>query len=193
MTFSELPRSAAWRHRDARDGFESVFLTVDTTGYTITGHTAAVEGDQVWAVRYLISVDEQWITKSAQIWSSSLTGEHEVQLHTDGSGRWDVDGAARPELDGCFDVDLEASACTNTLPVHRLQLGVGQSADAPATYVRALDLRVERLDQTYVRLDDHGVKHHYQYRAPVFDFETVIVYDAAGLVIEYPGIASRVL
>ena len=36
------------------------------------------------------------------------------------------------KLDGCIDVDLKSSCCTNTIPVHRLQLGVGQSADAPA-------------------------------------------------------------
>ena len=52
-------------------------------------------------------------------------------------------GRAEPELDGCFDVDLEASACTNTLPIHRLAgLGIGEEAAAPAVYVRATDLAV---------------------------------------------------
>lgn len=34
-----------------------------------------------------------------------------------------------PRLDGCFDVDLESSSMTNTLPVHRLGLAPGAAAE----------------------------------------------------------------
>ena len=34
---------AAWRHRDARDGFEVAFLDERDGGVRIEGHTAAVE------------------------------------------------------------------------------------------------------------------------------------------------------
>jgi len=34
-----------------------------------------------------------------------------VRLAFDDSGRWRTNGSAAPELDGCVDVDLEASAC----------------------------------------------------------------------------------
>jgi uncharacterized protein len=54
--------------------------------------------------------------------------------------------------------------------------------------VRAVDLTVERLEQTYVRLPDQG----YDYVAPVFDFACRLVYDESGLVLDYPGIAVRV-
>jgi uncharacterized protein len=77
--------------------------------------------------------------------------------------------------------------------VHRMRLGVGQAAEAPAVYVRALDLAVERLDQRYARVHDDGPRLRFDYRAPVFDYQDRLVYDAAGLVLEYPGIASRVL
>lgn len=46
-----------------------------------------------------------------------------------------------------LDVDLESSALTNALPVHRMGLGIEPAADAPAAYVRALDLSVDRLEQ----------------------------------------------
>ena len=81
---------------------------------------------------------------------------------------------------------------TNTIPVHRLKLRVGQSVDAPAAYVRALDLRIERLEQTYMRVDDEGDRQRYQYRSPAFGCEAQLVYDSSGLVLDYPGIASRV-
>jgi hypothetical protein len=102
-----------------------------------------------------------------------------------------VDGAAAPALDGCLDVDLESSACTNTLPVHRLALAVGEVAPAPAAYVRAVDLGVERLEQEYRRLDDEGSRSRYDYRAPDLAFGCRLVYDAAGFLLDYPGIATR--
>jgi uncharacterized protein len=104
-----------------------------------------------------------------------------------------VDGAAVPELDGCFDVDLEPSACTNSFPVRRLRLRVGESAAAPAAYVRSFDLRVERLEQDYARMDDAGGHQRYDYRSPEFGFACVLVYDASGLALDYPGIATRAL
>jgi hypothetical protein len=193
ISFGEIPASAAWRHQEAREGFEAVFLEADGSGYRFRGHTAAVEGGQPWVVHYVITLDERWTTKTARVFSWSATGDHEVSLEADGSGRWQVNGRAVPELDGCVDVDLESSACTNAIPVHRLGLAVGESADAPAAYVRVLDLRVERLEQHYARADDDGTLQRYAYRAPAFDFSSFLVYDQAGLVLEYPGIASRVL
>jgi uncharacterized protein len=116
-----------------------------------------------------------------------------VRLEGDGSGGWRVDGKPARELDGCLDVDLEASAFTNALPVHRLRLDVGQAAEAPAAYVRAVDLRVLRLEQRYARLEDEGGHSRYDYVSPDHDFTCVLVYDEFGLVVDYPGIAVRVV
>ncbi|MGZ8611310.1 MAG: putative glycolipid-binding domain-containing protein [Actinomycetota bacterium] len=43
-----------------------------------------------------------------------------MTLEADGEGRWRVDCAPRPDLDECRDIDLESSACTNTIPIHSL-------------------------------------------------------------------------
>ena len=188
----ELPASAAWRHQEAREGFESVFFSADGSGYRLDGHTAAVEDGVAWAVRYAITLDERWITRAARVEGQSPSGERSIRLDADGAGRWEVDGSPMPALDGCLDLDLESSACTNTLPMRRLGLGVGQSADAPAAYVRAVDLRVEALAQTYRRLADDRERERYEYRALRFEFECLLVYDEFGLVLDYPGIATRV-
>jgi hypothetical protein len=90
-----------------------------------------------------------------------------------------------------LDVDLEASALTNAFPVHRLGLEVGQTAQAPAAYVRAVDVSVQRLEQRYRRLDDDEVGQRYRYGAPEFEFECELRYDESGLVLDYPGIAIR--
>jgi len=94
------------------------------------------------------------------------------------------------ELSGCLDVDLEASVSTNALPVRRLGLRVSEGAEAGRGCVRAPALGVERLEQSYVRLDDG--RPCYDYAAPAFDFRAVLVYDGNGFVLDYPGIAVRV-
>ena len=170
-----------------------MFLRPLHPGCQLNGHTAAVENNEAWAVRYTVVLDGAWTTTRAHVWGSSATGDREVQLVSDGAGHWEIDGITAPRLNGCLDVDLESSACTNTIPVHRLQLSVGRSADVPAAYVRAADLRVERLEQHYRRVEDDGDRQRYEYRCPAFEFECQLVYDASGLVLDYPGLATRIL
>jgi uncharacterized protein len=191
MGFGPLPRSAAWLHRDARDGFEVVGFTPKGSGHRIEGHSAAVEGGEVWVAHYAIEVDRSWATLGAHVSGGSGSGAQELVLETDGHGGWLMNGEAAQHLQECLDVDLEASACTNALPVHRLGLEIGNEAEAPAVYVRAVELSVERLEQTYRRLDDRGERQRYRYTAPAFDFEAELVYDECGLVLDYPGIAVR--
>jgi hypothetical protein len=186
-----LPPFAAWRHRDARDGFEVVFFDERDDGLHIEGHTAAVEEGEPFAVRYAIELDRRWHTRSAHVTGQSLRGTRTVLLEADGRGNWRVDGQATPHLDGCLDVDLESSSLTNAFPVNRLGLAPRDRADAPAAYVRALDLAVERLEQLYVRIDDGTGLQRYDYTSPAFDFRCELVYDAARLVLDYPGIAAR--
>jgi hypothetical protein len=186
-----LPPFAAWRHRDARDGFEVVFFAARDGRLRIEGHTAAVEEGEPFAVRYAIEVDERWRTRAAQVWGQSSSGRRTVTLHADGDGSWVVDGRPASQLDGCLDVDLESSSLTNAFPVRRLGLPPGGRAEAPAAYVRALDLHVDRLEQRYVRIDDGTGLERYDYASPAFDFRCELVYDQAGLVIDYPGIAAR--
>ena len=188
----ELPPTAAWRHLDARVGFEVLFAGSETDGYRLEGHSTAVEDGEAWGIRYSIALDTSWSTRSAHVIGRSALGAHEVRLEGDGTGGWRVDGERMDALEGCLDVDLEASACTNALPVHRLGLEIGQRAEAPAAYVRAPDLRVERLEQSYARREDDAERSRYDYAAPVFAFECVLVYDRFGLVLDYPGIAVRV-
>jgi hypothetical protein len=70
---------------------------------------------------------------------------------------------------------------------------VGDGADAPAAYVRAVDVAVERLEQRYARLDDVDNRRRYGYVASRFEYADTLVYDQAGLALEYPSLASRVL
>jgi hypothetical protein len=188
----DLPAVAAWRHIEARAGFEVLFSRRNGDGHLLEGHSLGVEDGAAWSVLYTLEVDAHWRTRSAFVACTSADDARDVRIVGDGEGRWTVDGVAAAVVDGCLDVDLEASACTNMLPVRRLALGVGEQAHAPAVYVRAPSLTVERLEQTYTRVGDEDGLHQYDYASPRFDFHARLSFDDRGLVHEYPGIATRI-
>ena len=173
MTFTDPPRFVAFAHREARDGFEVAFFRATAHGYVVNGQTSAVEDGAPYAVAYTIELDPRWRTRRAVVRGESLLGARETRIEADGDGRWLVGEEHVAALDGCRDVDLESSAVTNAFPVRRLMLEVGQRAQAPAAWVRALDLRVERLDQEYERIGDGRDGHaRFAYAAPALDFHT---------------------
>jgi hypothetical protein len=187
-----FPAAATWRHLGARDGFEALFPVRAVGGWRLEGWAAAVEEGRAWGVRYAIVLDDDGRTREARVECRHEGGSLDVAVEGDGRGGWLVDGAPAPHLEGCLDVDLEASAFTNAFPVRRLALPVGGRAEAPAAWVRAPGLAVERLDQSYSRLPDGGGGSRYDYSAPGLGFAAVLAVDGRGLVTDYPGIAVRV-
>jgi hypothetical protein len=187
-----LPASAAWRLIDAHEGFEVLFARDERDGIRLDGFVSVVEEGAASGLRYSMRLDRDWTLRSAHVVGRFESGEHERRVERGGDGALTVDGAAAPQLEGIVDVDLEGSTVTNALPVNRMRPAVGEAVEAPAAYVRIPDLRVVRLDQTYRRIPDDGEHPRYEYEAPEFDTRCVLVYDAAGLVLEYPGIAVRV-
>jgi hypothetical protein len=126
------------------------------------------------------------------VWGWTDAGTLERRLTAIAIGKWAVHDREIPELAGCLDIDLKSSACTNRMPVRRLDLDVGEATAAPAVYIRAHGLGVERLEQDYCRIGGEGDRRRFRYRAPAFDGEELLVYDRCGLVLDYPGIAARV-
>jgi hypothetical protein len=191
MDFSPVPATAAWQHRDARAGFEVAYFQPFGEGHRVEGWTTAIEDGSTWAVEYVIDLDGTGATRGVRIRGRSAAGFSLTLLEADGAGRWLADGVPAPYLDGCLDVDLESSAMTNALPVRRMGLAPGARAAAPAAYVRAVGLAVERLEQTYLRAPDEAGRQRYDYAAPAFGFTCRLTYDESGLVLDYPGIAVR--
>lgn len=187
--FAELPSIACWRLQGAYEGFEVVRCALGYAGWLLTGTSVGVEEGLPWTVHYVIDVSADWRVRRARL--SDLAGT-EVSVSTDGAGRWTVNGEHRPELAGCLDLDLEASVVTNTLPVHRLALGVGEQGESAAAYVRTSGLAVERLDQTYRRLPDVDGRLRFDYSSPRFGYRDTLQFGPDGLATDYPGIGIRV-
>jgi uncharacterized protein len=168
----------AFRHFGVRDGFEVAWFAAPM----LRGGSTFVEESAGHHIAYEITLAPDGSTSAAII--RSLEG---AVAMTRAGNTWLIDGVARPDLSECPDVDLESSAVTNGLPVARLGLAVGETGRALAAWVRA-DLTVERLEQTYTRLDEL----RYEYISHDDGFRTVLEYGDDGLIVHYPGIAIRV-
>jgi hypothetical protein len=189
QSFTELPSVGAWRLLGAYEGHEVVRFTTNDEGIVIEGTTVGVEEGLPWSIHYGIKLNLNWNVIHAIV--TDYAGG-QVEIQTDAAGSWMVNGEHRPELDGCLDLDLEASVVTNTLPVHRLNLAVGRQGDSAAAYVRTNGLLLERLDQTYRRLPDSGGKLVFDYESPRFGYRDTLHFGTDGLAVDYPGIGVRV-
>jgi uncharacterized protein len=191
VSFDSPPPSACWQHQGLRSGFEVTYFSTQGPGMRAEGTTTGFQEGDAWVVTYQLELDHAWHTRRARITARTARGSVDRRVASDGAGHWSVDGEDLAHLDGCLDIDLESSAMTNALPVRRLGLAVGESAAAPAAYVSLPGARIERLEQRYARVDDQSGLQRYDYEAPAFDFSCRLVYDHAGLPLDYPGIARR--
>lgn len=111
-------------------------------------------------------------------------------LRVDADGGWhDDNGARRPELDGCVDVDIWPTPFTNSLPLWRRGLRIGQREVFRTAWISAPDLTVEATGQAYTRLSEH------RYLFESLDgtgFSAELRVDDAGLVVDYPKLFTRV-
>lgn len=153
------------------------------------GTSVGVEAGAAWSIHYIIHVGSNWHVHHA---SATDQAGSRLAVQTDGAGSWTVNGEPRPDLDGCLDLDFEASVVTNTLPVHRLSLEVGARGKSAAAYVRINQLAVERLDQSYRRLPNEAGKLAFDYESPRFGYHDKLLFGLDGLAVNYPGIGARV-
>jgi len=170
-----------------------LFTDEGTEAIRLRGTTTAIENDVGWSVGYDYDIDPKWNVRRVRVAGSDPRGDRERVIERMSPGRWTIDGAPAAHLDGCIDVDLESSAVTNAIPVHRIPFEQGQTIDAPAVFVTAGDLAVLRLEQQYTLRSRPDVPEEiaFDYYSPTFDFHCELHYDASGLVVDYPGIARR--
>jgi uncharacterized protein len=142
-------------------------------GFQLSGLILQAHQNAPHVVRYTIDVDEAWRTHAVQV-EVENGGPQQISLTADGAGRWTRNGRQLPIVDGCLDVDLEWSPSTNTLPIRRLGLTVGETRVVAAAWVRFPSLEVERLDQSYDRLDER----RYRYRSGRFTADLLVDEDA---------------
>ncbi len=176
---------ARWRAWDG-EGVQHVVLREDGAGVVAEAVTLSGGGGVRFATMFRIACDARWRVRRAEV---RVMGGGGVMLEADGAGRWLVDSVPSPALDGAVDIDLPVTPFTNTLPIRRLELAEGQSADIVTAYVEMPSLSVVADPQRYTCLEP---RRRYRYESLDSDFRREITTDAEGLVLDYPGLFRRI-
>jgi hypothetical protein len=140
-----------------------------------------------WSVHlvYRLVVASDGTTRALDL--TETAGGASLSLRADGRGRWrDAAGVDIAELKGCIDVDIATTPLTNTLPIRRLQLAPGASAEITVAYVAAPELTVRPAIQRYTRLDEAT----YRYESGTFAANVTV--DEDQIVTDYAGIWQRI-
>lgn len=185
MPSSTRSQTCVWRRRDT-PGLE--WCRFESTG--IRGSLLVdLEGSRRF-VTYAVRRDGKWHTRRATVDQEDWSGRRRLVLRVDRRGRW---FSGRRELDwaeGLLDVDLGVTPSTNTLPIRRLRLRVGDSAELTAVWVKFPSLEVRPLAQRYTRLGPST----YRYQSLVdgkVAFTAQLTMDGDGAVRRYAGLFQR--
>ena len=172
-------------------GLEHLRLVQNNGAVSADGIVIGVEEGTTFRVRYEIRCDAWWRVRELK--AASLIGEgKEIKLLADGEGRWiTAAGETVPHLDGCIDADISATPFTNTLPIRRLMLEPGESADLAVAYLAVPSLRIEAEPQRYTCLRRSEEGGTYRFESLDGGFTADLPVDADGLVLDYPGLFRR--
>ena len=195
-------RTVLWQHisEPSLERFE-LRPAHDHDGWRFTGLLLLAVDSEPACIRYSVALDSEWTTRCALV-SLGVGIEpavHSLRIAVDKERRWWIDrrtkigrgesaGEQVPALHGLVDIDLGFTPATNTLPIRRLSLAIGQAADVTAAWVRFPELTVEPLSQRYIRLGER--KYRYESRGGAFTAKLEV--DDAGLVVRYEGGWERV-
>ncbi len=171
-------------------GLEQLNLTIDQNGILAKG--VVIGGDRednaTWALTYEVACDLAWRTRQVKV-TNHDTGKR-LELFSDGNGFWtDSSGQLLKEFTGCLDVDIRATPFTNTLPLRRLDLKPGNSAEIRVVYIPMPGLMPAPIEQHYTAL----ASDRYRYESATRDFVAELTTDSDRLVVEYPGLFRRAL
>lgn len=177
----------AWNRMPAGGGFEHLLLTDRTADSVVL----AVDADHgPFRLAYRLAWDDSWRLRDAELVVLMEQSRRSLKLQTDGRGAWrDGDGRLIPHLEGCMDIDIWPTPFTNSLPIRRTPMAVGERREFLVAWVIAPELRLQPQLQAYTRLD------HRRYRFENLDgtgFEAELAVDDDGVVLDYPGFFRRV-
>jgi len=191
-----MARDVLWSPWDT-PGLEHLRLEVSAEAISADGAIIAVFNEKVFRASYQIRCDVPWHVCEVRIIASHPIARV-LHLRADEDGHWsNTSGEPLPALDGCVDIDFAATPFTNTLPIRRLGLQPGESAEVAVVYIDAPSLEVTPVRQRYTCLESGADGGRYRFEALAYaalpdGFSEELSVDADGLVLGYPPLFHRV-
>jgi hypothetical protein len=183
------PHALCWRRIMDNNSLEYAVAQPLEVGVELAGTIVAIHNDTPLEVQYSIECDDQWQTRSVSIEQRLGLERSSLSIAVDTTGKWiDHRTGSIDAVTGCLDVDLELTPITNTLPVNRLNLAIGQVEEIAVAWIRFSPLEIVRARQSYERLSEQT----YRYRSLGSGFTADIDVDEIGLTVRYQGIWERV-
>jgi uncharacterized protein len=197
-------RTAVWMKHSAR-GME--FAQVRLTSRTLRAVGVAVASEPVpYRLDYVLDARRGYVTDRLRAATRGDGWRRQIELRRAASGSWSIAGheggdARLPPAGGdatpltsALDCDLGFSPVTNSLPVLRSGLLRG---GGPLTFTMAWisvpDLGVVADEQRYTFVRAEGEQCVIRYEAGDGSFTSEITFDGDGIVLDYPGIARRLV
>lgn len=144
-------------------------------------------------ISYQIRCDNSWQFQKLNL--TVDTGiKQTLSLEITPEGQWlNESDKILEELEGCLEPDILLTGFTNTLPIRRLNLIEGQSAEITVSYISIPQLTVIPIKQRYICLGKtpNGIVFHYKNLNS--GFETDITVDENFLVVDYPQLFRRII
>jgi len=146
--FSADGHAVRWQPWDDPSTEEALTITWENEAWTACGQVGRER------VQYVVRISPTWHVRQFLLFRDM--DDPDLWLGTDGGGRWgEINGAHRPELDGCLDIDLDCTPFTNTIPIRRMLLHVGDTAEISVASIDVDTLAVVADRHRYTRLDTH--------------------------------------
>jgi hypothetical protein len=184
-------REAMWSAWE-EPGLGHVRLAVRESGVVADGFVLGVAEGRPFRTAFEVRCDANWRVRAARV---GVPGEPpKVELLSDGKGNWTgPDKRAIAYLEGCEYVDISETPFTNTLPIRRLDLEPGESAEITVAYFDGAELQPWPEPQRYTCLEKGSGGGLYRFLSLDGGFTADLPVDGDGLVLDYPGLFKRVL
>ena len=168
-------------------GLEHLLLAEGVADSVVLGFD---EKQGPFRLAYRLTWDESWRLRNAELAVATEHSTRSLSLRTDGQGHWRYgDGRVIDDLEGCVDVDIWPTPFTNSFPIRRETIGVGERRNFRMAWISAPGLTVRAKPQAYTRLGD---------RLYLFEslddsgFRAELPVDEDGIVLDYPNLFRRV-
>jgi hypothetical protein len=167
-------------------GAEHLILSIDDE-IRADGMAVGEIESTAYRIRYEVVCDLRW--NAEQLTVKDLLDGRSVTWARLTNDRWsDGTGHEIEALKGCSDVDLLITPFTNTLPIRRLNLRVGEARELAVVYVSVPALTASKFEQRYTCLAQDETGGVYRYESLKTGFTAELRVDSDGLVVDYPNI-----
>ena len=178
-----LRQSIRWRSLE-HGGLEQFRFTEWQGEFNVRSAVIGDVGDDAFGVFYEVNLRLDWTVAGVVL---QRTDGVMMVLSSDGRGNWTDAHGARPDLAGCIDIDFEMTPFTNTLPIRRVPLGIGETKRFKMAYIPADTLEPFADEQIYTRLSQTT----YCFEEADGSFTADITVDENGFVVDYPELFER--